>query len=57
MTECPLSRIETETRQEFFSIFVDRIFTTSIQAPFTNAFEAIAQVPAIACRCRVGHAD
>jgi hypothetical protein len=39
------------------SDFVDRIFTTSIQAPFTNAFDAIAASEAIACLCRAGHAD
>jgi len=30
------------THQKFFSTFVDRIFTTSLQAPFTNAFDVIA---------------
>jgi hypothetical protein len=53
----PLSRIETATQQKSFSIFVDRIFTTSTQSPFTNAFDAIAPIAGIACLCPVGHAD
>jgi hypothetical protein len=36
---------------------VDRIFTTSAQAPFTNDFDAIAAIAAFACLCRAGHAD
>jgi hypothetical protein len=52
-----LSRTGTGTEQKFFSIFVDRIFTTSTYAPFTNASEAVAQGPATACLCRVGNAD
>jgi len=44
-------------RQKFFTEFVDRIFTTSLQAPFTNAFDVIAAGDAIACLCRAGHAD
>jgi len=57
MTECPLSRCGTGTRQNFFSIFVDPIFTTSTQAPFTNAFDAIAPIAGTACLCRAVYAD
>jgi hypothetical protein len=34
--------------QKFFSIFVDRIFTVFVEPPFTNVFDAIAQIAAIA---------
>jgi hypothetical protein len=43
--------------KKFFTDFVDRKFTTSIQAPFTRIFNAIAASAAIACLCRAGHAD
>jgi hypothetical protein len=46
-----------ELGKTFFSSFVDWIFTTSLQAPFTNAFEAIAQTRATACLCRARHAN
>jgi hypothetical protein len=52
-----VSRSGTGTRQKIFSIFVDRIFTTSLQAPFTNVFDVIAAIAAIACLCRARHAD
>jgi len=37
--------------------FVDRIFTTSTQAPFTNVFEAISARAAMACLCHARNAD
>jgi hypothetical protein len=43
-----LSRSGTGTQQKFFNIFVDRIFTTSLQAPFTNAFDVVAAGAGIA---------
>jgi hypothetical protein len=33
----------------FFIILVDAIFTTLFERPFTNAFDVIAQSPALAC--------
>jgi len=39
-SDCPV--VVQGTHQKFFSTFVDRIFTTSLQAPFTNAFDVIA---------------
>jgi hypothetical protein len=37
--------------ENFFIIFVDRIFTNSIEPPFTNVFDAAAPVAAISCLC------
>jgi hypothetical protein len=36
-------------RENFFSIFVDRMFTTFIERPFTNAFDAIRETLAMSC--------
>ena len=36
-------------RRNFFIIFVDGIFTTFIERPFTNTSHAIGKAPAIAC--------
>jgi hypothetical protein len=33
----------------FFIIFVDAIFTTLFERPFTNVFDVMAQTPAPAC--------
>jgi hypothetical protein len=33
----------------FFIIFVDTIFTTLFERPFTNVFDVTAQTPAPAC--------
>jgi hypothetical protein len=33
----------------FFIIFVDAIFTTLFERPFTNVFDVMAQTPAAAC--------
>jgi hypothetical protein len=53
--DCPvLARVP---RENFFIIFVDRIFTALLQRPFTNAFDAIARIDNAACLCRAGHAD
>jgi hypothetical protein len=49
--------VEREPDKNSLVVFVDRIFTTSAQAPFTNAFDAIAATTGIACLCRVGYAD
>jgi hypothetical protein len=35
--------------ENFFSIFVDRMFTTFIERPFTNAFDAIRETLAMSC--------
>jgi hypothetical protein len=52
-----LSRSDTVARKTFFIIFIDGIFTNSVEAAFTNAFDAFAAREAIACLCRAGHAD
>ena len=41
----------------FFIIFVDRIFTTFIQPPFTNALDVTTQTHALSCVMRVCNAD
>jgi hypothetical protein len=33
------------------------MFTTSIEAAFTNVLDAVAANKAMACVCRAGHAD
>jgi hypothetical protein len=43
-------------RKIFFIIFVDRIFTTLFEPPFTNAFDAAAPIAAISCLYRAGNA-
>jgi len=45
------------SRANSFIIFIDRIFTTSVERAFTNVFDAFAASQAIACLCRVRHAD
>jgi len=45
------------TRPRRFIIFVDRIFTTSLQRLFTNALDVIPQIAAIPCVCRARNAD
>jgi hypothetical protein len=45
------------TPQNFFTIFVDAIFTTLFERPFTNTFDVIAQTQAFACLYRAGNAD
>jgi hypothetical protein len=54
MTECRGSRNHTADR---LIIFVDRIFTTSLQRSFTNAFDASAQNIGLSCVYRARNAD
>jgi hypothetical protein len=44
-----LELIGDGTAKNLFIIFVDAIFTTLFERPFTNAFEVMAQTPAPAC--------
>ena len=39
----------THMRKNFFIIFVDGIFTTFIECPFTNTSHAIRENPAMSC--------
>jgi len=41
----------------FFIISVDRMFTTLVERPFTNAFDASRASRATTCVCRTRHAD
>jgi len=41
----------------FFVIFVDEIFTTLFEPPFTNVSDAIAPIAAISCLYRAGNGD
>jgi len=43
--------------QIFFIIFVDRIFTTFIQPPFTNALDVTTQTHAFSCVMHLCNAD
>ena len=43
------SRFPQHTRKNFFIIFVDGIFTTFIECPFTNTSHAIRENPAMSC--------
>jgi hypothetical protein len=38
------ARSHTGTPENFFIIFVDRIFTTFIECPFTNVFDANREI-------------
>jgi hypothetical protein len=44
------------TTKIFFIIFVDAIFTTLFERPFTNVFDVIGATSANHCVCRVCHA-
>jgi hypothetical protein len=44
-------------RSHRFIIFVDRMFTTSLQRLFTNAFDGSTQIAAISCVYRARNAD
>jgi len=46
-----------QTPRQFFITFVDAIFTTFIERPFTNIFDASARNAAIACVYRACHVD
>jgi len=54
---CELSRSGTEPANTFFTIFVDWIFTSSIERPFTNVFDVVAALSAATCLCRACNAD
>jgi hypothetical protein len=41
----------------FFIIFVDAIFTTLFERPFTKVFDVTAQSPTISCLYRACNAD
>jgi hypothetical protein len=43
--------------KNLFIIFVDAIFTTLFERPFTNTFDVIAQTRTFACLYRAGNAD
>jgi hypothetical protein len=45
------------TRKNFFSIFVDGMFTTFIGRLFTNASDALNEIRAMSCVLHAGHAD
>jgi hypothetical protein len=45
------------THQNFFTLFVDAIFTTLLQPLFTNILEVLDARSAEGCMCRVRHAD
>jgi hypothetical protein len=45
----PEPRDSGMTLETFFIIFVDAIFTTLFEHPFTNVFDVMAQTPASAC--------
>ena len=49
--------VARELRKVFFIIFVDRIFTTFIARPFTNAFDVTSANAAISCVYRACNAD
>jgi hypothetical protein len=44
-------------RKNLFIIFVDAIFTTLFERPFTNVFDVIGAKSANHCVCRASHAD
>jgi len=52
-----MQAVKRGRRRSFFIIFVDRIFTSFLQQPFTKAFDAIVRIDMAACLCRTGHAD
>jgi hypothetical protein len=43
------SEPEYASAENSFIIFVDRIFTTFSELPFTNVFDAIAPIAAVSC--------
>jgi hypothetical protein len=44
-------------RKNFFIIFIDAMFTTLFERPFTKVLEVIAQIAANTCVYRACHAD
>jgi hypothetical protein len=51
------TRSHTGTRNIFFIIFVDGMFTTFIARPFTKTSRVLKRMCAISCVVRAGHAD
>ena len=51
-----LSRIGTAARI-FFTFFVDRIFTTRVERPFTNVFGVIVVYNFASCLCLLCNVD
>jgi len=49
--------IAAGTCENFFTLFVDAIFTTLLKRPFTNTFEVIETKGLRDCLCRARHAD
>jgi hypothetical protein len=45
------------TREKFFIIFVDAMFTTLLKPLFTSTFDVIAVKRSRGCLCRARHAD
>jgi hypothetical protein len=45
------------TRNFFFIIFLDAIFTTSFERLFTNVFDMAGAIRADCCVCRASHAN
>ena len=52
----PITKVSL-ARKNFFSIFVDGMFTTFIARLFTNASDALNEIRAMSCVLHVGHAD
>jgi hypothetical protein len=53
-----LLRITVATcAKDFFTVFVDAIFTTLLQRLFTSTTEVIGTRSAAACLCSARHAD
>jgi len=52
-----LLRSNTGTRNSFFIIFVDGMFTTFIALAFTKLSQSPQQMRAISCVVHAGHAD
>ena len=57
MTKRVCYRGSVITQPRRFIIFVDRIFTTSLQRAFTNIFDASALITAFPCVYRARNAD
>jgi len=57
MWRAHLSRSDTEPGRIFFTIFIDWIFTSFVERPFTNVFNATSRLNATACLYRACNAD
>jgi hypothetical protein len=49
--------INSTRRKNSFSIFVDGMFTTLLERPFTKVFDVMAQIATNPCVYRGCHAD